>query len=157
MRIEILVRDIPPQYYLRLKYEGAEWRALLDLYKKYSLTIAQTDKGFESETLSYYKYSDPSKTLMQYAESIGNGFMIHEAAKADDIEKQALFSDTINLAIFRVVPNKDGTIYARIKKGPTLEEFKNYSRAIVKAYSAIFDTPSVVEAEVRPLKPGEKW
>ncbi|MEM0143328.1 MAG: hypothetical protein QXL94_05190 [Candidatus Parvarchaeum sp.] len=148
MRIEILSKNTPPEYYIHLKYEGNEWNMLYTLYHTNSLKLARTDYGFGFSKLNYYQYSQSSKTLTQYIDSIGNASTIEPVAGLDDINREAFINGKINLAIFRVQPAKSGITHIRIPRMLTIAEYRQYSAAIIKAYSAIFDVPAIIEIQI---------
>ena len=148
MRIYLLTKNEPQEYYIYIKYEGTEWASLKALYESHGVSVARTDHGFGFTRLNYYRYANADDTLFRYAEESGNAAELRAISAVDDINREAIVEGKLNLAIFRVVPGKTGLIHIRIPRMIHIAEEKQYSVAIIKAYNLLFNTPAVVEIHI---------
>jgi hypothetical protein len=148
MRLKLSILNGKP--FLTIKYEDEEWSKVKQLLERLGLKEYTTNYGFGIDGLKLKFYRETDTELLNYLKNTINIQALH-----DDINKPALVKDfSLNLAIFRVIPDENNEVKVPLDKYITIVEFKEIVNRIVSIYEKIFNILTDAEVEIK-VKKGE--
>jgi hypothetical protein len=140
MRVEFKIEKGYP--YLILKYENREWEKIEGILKSLGLEKAVTRLGF-NKNLELEYYRENNEELLNY---LKNYFRNKLGYFVDDINRSLFENGYFNIAIFRVVPNKDNEVKILLDKYLTIAELKDIINKIKQVFELLLNI--AIQAQV---------
>jgi hypothetical protein len=140
MKVEFKIEKGYP--YLILKYENNEWEKIENILKSLNLEKSVTRLGF-NKNLELEYYRENNTELLNY---LKNYFRNKLNYVVDDINRSLYENGYFNIAIFRVVPNKNNEVKILLDKYLTISELKFIFEKIAEVYEMLLNI--AIQAQV---------
>ena len=119
--------------YLVIKYEGSEWEEIEQKLIALGLEKRETENAWgKGDRLEFYRESNE-----ELKRSIMGNLM--DLNVYDDINSPLVDEWAVNIAVFRVIPNKKGEVVVELDKYLTVCELNRLVKTYVRVYEALFN------------------
>lgn len=150
MKIKIQMKN--DKYYFILAYENDEYEAIKKILQQLNLQLKETQNGFSTgQKLLFYK--EKNEELLNYLFNtatfninINNNIII-----IDDINKQLVNNNCVNIAIFRVVPDDKKEVCIELKRLLTIAELRNIIQVYSRVYENLINAVTEKQVEIKAL------
>ncbi|MEM5815514.1 MAG: hypothetical protein QXL14_00490, partial [Candidatus Aenigmatarchaeota archaeon] len=117
-----------------LKYEDDEYEAIKKILEQLGLEVRETQNGFGvGQKLLFFK--EKHEELLNYLLNTATFNNVNNINIIDDINKELVNNNCVNIAIFRVLPDHRGEVCIELKRLITILELKN----IIQVYSCAYE------------------
>lgn len=141
-----------PSFFLR--YEENEWAELEAKLKGMGLSLGTSNNlwGMEKSGQFYRETNSElinavHETLRPIMRTMGGDTI---GTMTDNVNQSFFKNGSLNIAIFRVVPDADGYVYAPLSKFLTVVDINAIGKVMAKLYEVLFNT--ITEAEISIIK-----
>jgi arginine decarboxylase-like protein len=139
-----------PKFFIQ--FEGNEYQTLKAKLELMNLQIATTANAW-SVGLEENYYRSPNQEFHTYVRNSINTRTFPTSTTCqsfiDDINSQLLSNGYFNLAIFRLIPDNEGFIYAPLNKFLTVLELNDIGKVVASLFAILFSIIAEADIQIR--------